>query len=113
MVVDWFLGWNYLAVPVDFCWLAVDPLSVLGLWLALAVVVLDSNYLVYSLARHCLVVVAGLVVLVDLDLVDLPVGFLAILVDNYLQGSSGLVLAQEIEVRPRLISSSIGAILLL
>lgn len=47
----------------------------------MAVVVLDSLNLVYSLGDYWLVVVAGLVGLVGLDLVDFSLDFLDFLVD--------------------------------
>lgn len=76
-----FLGWDFMVVSLGFCRLAMGTFQVLGLRLAMAMVVLDSNALVYSLASDCLAVVAYLVDVVDLDMVDIPLGFLAILVD--------------------------------
>lgn len=75
------MGRNILDFPLDFCGLAMGTFQVLEIRLALAMVVLDSYVLVYTLASDCLAVVACLVAVVDLDLVDFPLGFLAILVD--------------------------------
>lgn len=68
--------------------------QILGIWLALAVVVVDSMDLVHSLANHWLVVVAGLVAVVGLAMVALPLGLLVVLVDSRLQRSYDLALAQ-------------------
>lgn len=75
---------NSLDFPVGFCRLAVDKIQILGFCLALALVVLDTNFLVYSLVNCCLELVACLVGLVDLDLVGLPMGILVILVANHI-----------------------------
>ena len=99
MVADQPWSWYPLDSFVDLCWLAVDKLRFLGLWLALAVVVLDPVSLVYSLAHRLLVLVARLVELVDLDMVGFLLGFLALLVDNSLQRSDDLVLEKEIVTR--------------
>lgn len=71
-----------MAVCLDFCRSAVVKAEILGLWLALAMVVLASLNLVYPLGDYWLVVVAGLVGLVGLGVVDFPLDFLAILVDH-------------------------------
>ena len=69
---------------------------VLGLRLALAVVVLDSVYLVYPLA--VLLVVGRLVVLVGLVLVALAVGLLDRLVGGFPQARFDVGQFEEIRV---------------
>ena len=86
MVADRFLDWDFMVVSLGFCRLAMGTFQVLGIRLALAMVVLDSNALVYTLASDCLAVVACLVAVVDLGLVGFPMGFLAVLVDYLVQG---------------------------
>lgn len=75
------MGWDLMVVSLDLCRLAMGTFQVLGIWLAVAVVVLDSLGLVHPLADYCLAVVAHLVGVVDVGVVDLPLVFLAILVD--------------------------------
>ena len=90
------MGRNILDFPLDFCGLAMDKIQILEIWVALlAMVVLDSNVLVYSLVSDWFlaVVVAYWVCLVDLAMVVLPVGFLGFLVGNYIQRSYHLALA--------------------
>ena len=82
-----------MAFPLGFCWLAVDTFQILGIWLALALVVLDSNCLVYTLALDWLAMVAGLVGLVGMVVVDFSLDFLGILVDNFIQRGCDLALA--------------------
>ncbi len=83
-----------MALPLGLCRLAVGQIKVLGFWLALAMVVLDSPLLVYTMADYRLGMVAGLVVLVGLAMVALPVGLLAVLVGGYIQRSHDLAVEQ-------------------
>lgn len=93
MVARWLLDWSPLALSLGFRRLAVGQAQILGLRLALALVVLDPPSLVDSLAHHQLAMVAGLVALVDLDLVVLALAFLALLVDHRFQRTHHLTLA--------------------
>lgn len=87
------LGWHTVAFPLDICWLAMGKIQVLGFWVALAMVVLDSPDLVYSVADHRLGVVAGMVGLVDLDMVAFSLDLLVVLVVGYIQRSHHLAMA--------------------
>ena len=58
VVAGWLLDWHIVALPLGLCRLAMGQIKVLGFWLALAVVVLDSTVLVYTVADYRLVVVA-------------------------------------------------------
>ena len=57
-------------------------------------VVLDPLHLVYTVAHHRLAMVAGLVGVVDLDMVAFPVDLLAVLVGSCIQRSYDLALEQ-------------------
>lgn len=65
----------------------------------MALVVLDSTLLVYTMAYYCLAVVAYLVGLVDMDLVAFSMDFLVILVGHHFQGTHDLALASEGTIR--------------
>ena len=67
----------------------------MGIWLAL--VVLDSTFLVYSLAYYWLAVVVGVVALVDVGVVDLALDFLAYLVADSFQRGDDLDVEKRLE----------------
>ena len=73
----------------------MGEIKVLGVWLALALVVLSSTLLVRPVVHHCLDLVANVVGLVGLDVVALPMGFLVVLVGNCIQRSYHLALASN------------------
>lgn len=66
----------------------------------MALVVLDSNFLVDSLVNYRLEMVACLVAVVGLGLVDIPLDFLDILVADCIQRSDNLDLEEKVGVSP-------------
>ena len=94
VVGSWFCDRHIVVFAVDLCWSAVVKTQILGIWLALAMVVVDSMDLVHPLANRWLVVLAGLVAVVGLAMVALPLGLLVVLVDSRLQRSYDLALEQ-------------------
>src|SRR3989344_3400610 len=86
-----------MVVSLDICRLAMDKIQILGIWLALALVVLDSNFLVYSLVGNRVVVVAGLVAVVDVGVVDLALDLLAYLVVDSFQRGDDLDVEKGLE----------------
>lgn len=64
--------------------------------MAVALVVLDSNFLVDSMVNYRLEMVACLVAMVGLGLVDIPLDFLDILVADCIQRSDNLDLEEKV-----------------
>ncbi len=82
LVADRILKWHSPVVSLGIRRLAVGETEILGLWLAVALVVLAALVVVYTLAGSRLVLVVGLVAVVDLGVVDLALAVLAFLVGN-------------------------------
>ena len=69
--------------------------------MAVALVVLDSNFLVDSMVNYRLEMVACLVAMVGLGLVDLPLDFLDIMVADCIQRSDNLDLEEKVIFDPK------------
>ena len=69
--------------------------------MAVALVVLDSNFLVDSMVNYRLEMVACLVAMVGLGLVDIPLDFLDILVADCIQRSDNLDLEEKVIFDPK------------